>query len=193
MQSVGLAGQYRQDEETRDFVGMMDALALVPLPRVDDGMALLRNMIPPNLNDLVDYFDMTYVSGTFRRVAQAAANPQQLPALRLVRAPPLYPRDVWNVHQVTLLGADPTNNICEGWNNAFRHLVGHDHPSIFRAIEFLRQDAALATTTILQHQQGHPVATKSSSVQHQNRLRVAANQIALNDFLRSVGHMIRFP
>ena len=68
---------------------------------------------------------------------------QMVQSLRVRRRPPTFPPVVWNVHEVSLRGGDRTNNICEGWNNAFQSLVGHKHPGVFSLIEGFQQDCAL--------------------------------------------------
>lgn len=62
--------------------------------------------------ELVDYFDKTYITGEFA----AAANPAPgAVVLRLVR-PPQFPPEVWNVNAETMADGHRTNNICESWN-----------------------------------------------------------------------------
>jgi len=68
IQQLGLAPTYREDDEVRHFCGMLDGLAFLPLHEVYDGMQYLKDNIPdvPGLNDLVAYFDATYVRGVTR-------------------------------------------------------------------------------------------------------------------------------
>ena len=42
------------------------------------------------------------------------------------------------------------NTICEGWNNAFRQLTGHKHPSVWTLVEGFQQYHTLVTTSLLQ-------------------------------------------
>ncbi|KAG1713953.1 hypothetical protein GQR58_002021 [Nymphon striatum] len=46
IQDLGLANHYKDDNEFRIFVGMMDGLAFLPLAEVPDGMQLLRDTAP---------------------------------------------------------------------------------------------------------------------------------------------------
>jgi len=46
------------------------------------------------------------------------------------RTPPLFPPATWTQHETTLASRERTNNVCEGWNNAFANMVGHQHPSL---------------------------------------------------------------
>ena len=88
---------------------------------------------PPEVAELLDYFDTTYVSGVLRH--QHAAQNQ---AVRLVlrRNPLMFPPAIWNVHDATVNGDARTNNVFKGWNNKFFNLVGHAHPSFWRVIEW---------------------------------------------------------
>jgi len=61
----------------------------------------------------------------------------------------------WNVHVVTLNGDDRTRR---GMIEDFAALVGRNHTSVWCAIESLQQDAAAASTTLLQNARGQPPA-----------------------------------
>ena len=65
IQALGFAATYNTDEHFRHFVGMMDDLAFLPVEEVDAGMALWT-IVPPAANELLQYFDDTYVSGILR-------------------------------------------------------------------------------------------------------------------------------
>jgi hypothetical protein len=99
-----------------------------------------------------------------------------------------------------LNGDDRTNNVCEGWNSGFRKLVGEHHPSFFATISALRHDNALAETNILQFNRGHEIVGPNHGrqyAQHKARLRtlcerVGQNRINFEEFLETVGEMIRF-
>jgi len=81
-----------------------------------------------------------------------------IPPLRMRHMPPMYPPPIWNVNSITLEGGSRTNNICEGWNNAFAKLVGHAHPTIWRAIDSIRKDQAQVATALLRDLRGEPPA-----------------------------------
>ena len=60
IQSLGLTDLYKSDETFRLYCGQMDALAFLPVDKVNEGMSYLRATMPPAAADLVDYFDSTY-------------------------------------------------------------------------------------------------------------------------------------
>ena len=145
IQALGLQEHYKSDEKFKHFCGMVDGLAFLPEHLVCDGMEYLRENAPEAATEFVDYFNSTYVSATYRRVQRPGeAN------FRLRRIPPLFPVEIWNVHDSTINNEACTNNFCEGWNKSIRETVGHDHPSIWRLIEYFREDDAFVHTQILQ-------------------------------------------
>ncbi len=131
VQQLGLTNHYKTDDNFRLFCGMMDGLAFLPPDFVSDGMDYLKEIVPQEAEELLTYFDQTYVSGTFRQQPQNDQHPQQgqIQNLRIHQVPPLYPPTVWNTHEATLTGNARTNNICEGWNNKFCE-PGGTSPSI---------------------------------------------------------------
>lgn len=91
-----------------------------------------------------------------------------------------------------------TNNMCESWNNGFKHLVGHNNPSLWTVLNCLQKDAALVETEVYSHQQGQPAPKrkKKATVIHQNRLKTLCQQLlsgqkSLAQFLYAMGQCIR--
>ena len=173
---------------------MLDGLALLPLADVPAGMAHLRANTPQHFDDVIDYFDTTYVTGRHRVVQPPAAAP--LPPARLRRQPPLFAPDVWNVHVTPVTGADRTNNMCESWNSAFQRLVGHQHPGC------LRKGAILVSTLIVQESRGMPPRKRQKRVyvDLQARLKYMCDARAarmksvtksVEELLEGAGHLIR--
>ena len=173
---------------------MMDALAFLPLPDIAEGLQYLRQQVPDDLDDLhqlLQYFDETYVTGSLRRVSSARSSARLI--LRALRIPPA----VWNVYDATLTGRERTNNVCEGWNNAFATMVGHHHPSLWCLIGALQQDQAMVATALLQNARGQPPAKrcKHSVVQQQQRLYKLCCERrhgtrSVKDTLRALGHCV---
>lgn len=182
---------------------MLDALAFLPVDDVNAGMAFLLDNIPQDSDELcalIAYFDGTCVNGTARRSKRPAATGSVSNGLqvRLRRIRPMFPPVTWNVFETTLNNQHRTNNECESWNNGFRQLVGHAHPSVWTAIEALQQDQSMASTALLQFARGQPPAKRirRETVRHQDRLRTLcqrkrAGEITMPEFLRAVAHTIR--
>jgi len=158
------------------------------------GMTFLRSDVPEGLQPLIDYFDATYVTGTYRSIRR------QAPARTILRrTPPLYPVDTWNVHDATMSGEARTNNLCESWNSGFARSVGHTHPSVWVLIGALRTDAALAETDILATARGQPPKKRlqRATISLQKRLRqICADRqtgkATVAGTLDAAAHTIRF-
>ena len=175
----------------------MDGLAFLPVPDLTNGIHLLRTICPDDPSEtaeLLDYFDLTYISGRLRQ-----QNPAQNQAVRLVlrSSPPMFPPAIWNVH-ATVNGDARTNNMCERWNNKFFNLVGHAHPSIWRVIEWCRKEEATVRTIIQRDAVVIPPIkrTQQRHVQLQERLQnlcrdLTTGQKTIAEFLCGVGWNIR--
>ena len=69
VQQLGLVTLYRSDSDVKLFYGMLDGLAFLPVSDVSEGLNYLKEHTPDGLEPLIDNFDSTYVSGTYRRIA----------------------------------------------------------------------------------------------------------------------------
>ena len=154
---------------------MLDGLAFLLVDQVEDGLRHVRDNMPDvaGLDDLLAYFDETYVRGT-------------------------YPPPAWNVHDATISGTERTNNACEDWNNGLATLLGHQYPSVFQLVGVLQQDAALAETAMIQDARGRaPAKRQQPAAQlHQRRLRqlccdVRDGRMIVSETLHELGHCIR--
>ena len=74
IQDLGLTGIYNEDEEFKLICGMVDALTFLPPDDVQEGMQLLRRIAPIVAEDLLNYFDSIYASGTLRIVKRNGNN-----------------------------------------------------------------------------------------------------------------------
>ena len=90
-----------------------------------------------------------------------------------------------------------TNNMCQSWNNGFKHLVGNSNPSLWTVIACLQKDAALVEAEIYKHQQGQPAPkrVRRTTVEHQNRSKSLCQQFrpgekSLEQFLITMGQCI---
>ena len=193
IQQLGLTNLYRTRDDVKIFVDMMDVLAFLPLAHINAGVAILQNVCPdPSLIPLLVYFLDTYVQGVFVRNAQDEL---------VLQRGPLFPPQVWNMYVTTLNGGSRTNNICEGWNNSFRALVGQVHPPLFLCIEALQRDVVQVRTSIFQSRNGILLHTpvKRSCIRYQQNLQrlcqlYQQGQFANNiqGFMERVSYNIRF-
>ena len=192
VQQLGLVNQYKEQEEFRHFCGMLDGLAFLPVQDLSEGMAYIRSVAPSEAQDLVEYFDATYVSGPLRIVQAPDGQCHQR------RTTPVFEHQLWNVHEVTLYGDPRTNNICEAWNNKLSHLIGHAHPSVWRLIKGFQYEEQSVRVALAQTAIGNNPKKKVSrkTQEYQRRLQQLCKDYQerrknLQQFLGAVGHCIR--
>lgn len=118
---------------------MLHGLAFLPLSDITPGMTYLRTVVPDvvGLEDLLSYFDITYVSGCLRSTFAAGQNL----VLRIHRSPPLYPPATWNVHDTVFAGEENKNYMCEGFRNhslANQMIAPYQRPTLWTIIESFR-------------------------------------------------------
>lgn len=176
--------RYRDDADFRLLSGMLDGLAFLPVSDVPAGMAFIRRIMPPTAQPLIDYFDVTYVSGS-----ESSGTHRR----------PRFPPSVWNVHEITVNNSDRTNNFAEAWNRAFETLLGESHPSVWTCIQLLQADAAQTASILMKHANGTlgRQRRRLGVQQMQRRLHHLCTQYddgerQIEEFLRAVGHNIRF-
>ncbi len=117
-------------------------------------MQLLKARCPEEAAPLLEYFDQTYVSGTY--VQRRRNQHPGIPAVKLRLIPTRFPPELWNIHKATMKDCPRTNNLCEGWNNKFYHLVGYQHPSIWKLIWVLQQEEAAVSAVIARDSVNRP-------------------------------------
>ena len=178
---------------------MIDGLAFLPVDDVADGMGYLKDNTPDGLEGLFEYFDKTYVSGSFRRIQRAPVDgDDEVQPVRVRRVQPLFPPQLWNVHQTTIDDKARTNNMCESWNNAFQKLIGYNHPTVWVAIEAFRKDQSSVETAFYNNANGQPPQKRVKKVMKdlqqrlQNLCRDYVNGTkTVPEFLQGVGRTIR--
>lgn len=193
IQGLGLSTLYKENEEFRHFCAQLDGLAFLPLEEVKEGMDHLQDIASEDAAPLVDYFNQTYVSGVYR-----IRNNTNSDTIKMRHVPPAFPPATWNMHEATLEGDPRTNNISEGFNNKLAHLVGTQHPSVWRLIECLRSEKSRVDTVLLQDARGHkPYKRRRLHFQKlQERLmnlchdRIQGKK-SIPEFLRGIGFNLR--
>ena len=191
IQELGFTSLYKENDEFRVFCGKIDSLAFLPVADVTAGMMSLHNTCPAEAVELLSYFDSNYVTRTYR-----PGRRNQQDALNLRRIPLRFPPMLWNVHVATLKAEAMTNNLCEGWNCQFYHLVGHHHPSIWRCILSLQKEEVTVSAILTRN--GEPPKKKKVRVfiQMQQRLKSLVTDYnngnkTMEQFLQGLLHNIR--
>ena len=83
---------------------MLNGLAFLPVDDVSAGMAYLKTVMPDGLEPHVNYFDATYVSGSYRQVQIPLQQGAVVDPELVRRTAAMFPPPLWNVHDVTIRG-----------------------------------------------------------------------------------------
>jgi len=182
IQSLGLEKHYRENEFFSTFCRMLDGLAFLPINDVPRGLIYLKTIMPQEANELMEYFDSTYIGGRIIK------NNTRSNVIR--RTPAAFPPSVWNVHEVTLNDGQRTNNQTEGWNHRFSKLVNRSHPSIWLLIEKMRLELGVDEVKIGQRDIGQPLAKKKKMyIGMQEKLKKICEEYKNNE--RSIENFLK--
>jgi len=107
------------------------ALAFLPSHEIPVAFDLLKQEIPLEANEIVQWFKENYVYGRVRR---------QLRNGTIIRASPLFPPQLWSVHDSMELGIPRTQNVAEAWHRCWEVLVGQSHVGVYTIIEELQKE-----------------------------------------------------
>ena len=121
---------YGTDENFSLKIRQMAALAFLPASDIEAAWLTLKDTIPEEGIQVVNYFDENYVRGKVRRVLQGQE----------MRSPPLFPPSLWSVHDRMELGVPRTQNKVEAWHRRLEILVGSAHVGIFKLITELQKE-----------------------------------------------------
>ncbi|XP_068237065.1 uncharacterized protein [Palaemon carinicauda] len=105
IQDLGLNDLYCGSEEVRKYTKMLVALAFVPPNEIVNVFELLQDVVPDELDDLVLYFEDTWIGRPCRRGRRRNA---------------MFPPSVWSVYERVLSELPRTNNSLEGWHRAIQ-------------------------------------------------------------------------
>ena len=65
------------------FYGMLDGLAFLPKEDITEGMVYLRENIPGGFEPLLQYFDNTYVAGSYYQLQLLRCLEGTIPPIRI--------------------------------------------------------------------------------------------------------------
>ncbi|CAH1708812.1 unnamed protein product [Aphis gossypii] len=111
-------------------------------------MSLLSNYFKSleGLDDILVYFDSTYVNGTYKSTIT------EYGTTRFLRHPPIFLPHMWNVYNATKEGYGRINNVSEGFNKKLKNIVRIKHPNLYIFIESIQMCNVSATTALIQKQ-----------------------------------------
>ncbi|XP_071577189.1 uncharacterized protein [Temnothorax nylanderi] len=130
---------------------------------------------------LLSYFETTWI-GTINR--------------RKVRSGALFPVALWNHYDTTLENGDRTNNIVEGWHNAFNIRAQAAHVTPWKCIDLMRDEQAMTELKLEQILRGDVGPKKTRKYRDRNRrlLNVVGTygKGDVVEYLRGVAHNLAY-
>ena len=187
VQASGLQVAYNnpKDRTIKIYVHMMLSLAFVPVKDVRRVFSQLKDDAPEELEDVLDYFEKTYIS-VRRKTGRVA-----------IRMAPRYAPAVWNQYLAASNNDHKTNNISEGWHNRFHVLMGKNHPDLFSALKEFQKEQADTEISVAELGLGRKVraAPKKKWVECQNKIRSIVLEYDMYigrelEYLRAIAHNI---
>lgn len=180
---IGLKTDYENDDNVRQYIRCLPALAFVPPEDVDEAFDILADSMPQDvhhLDELTTFFEHTYVRG--RRQRGRGHN----------FGPALFPVQNWNQHAAGVSGIARTTNAVEGWHHALQSLYSCHHPTVWTFLTGIKKDMQLQKTVYLQGTAGvtHVSGRKYRQLNARVIRAVAAyGQSEILLYLRSIAYL----
>ena len=178
----GLKSDYEADNEIRGFIRCLAALSHVPVCDVVNSFEILVADMPANerVNDVVTYFEHTYIRG--RRRPGRGEN----------YGPAIFPIPVWNQYMSAGEGIARTTNSVEGWHHSLQSIFMCQHPNTWTFIAGIERDSSLNKAAYLQAITG--VVHQGRKQYRDLKARVSRAVACYGDgdiltFLRAIAHL----
>jgi hypothetical protein len=183
IQSCGLATRYGNDEQFSLMLRHLFALAFLPPQEIPEAFDTLKLEMPPEADEVVQWFEDNYVHGRIRR---------HLRGTTVIRSAPLFPPQLWSVYNLNEMGIPRTQNNVEAWHRRWEILVGQSHVGVYRMIEELQkeqQSVDLQVESIIRGER-RP-AKKRYLIERETRIMTIVDDRenrSVMDFLRGIAH-----
>ena len=134
MHAEGLADEYLNNANAWLVIKSLCILAFLPCDEINDAFEELQDVVehdttlPDAMAHVMDYFETTYIG---RRRGRG-------------RQQPRFPKQSWNVRERTVMGLPRTTNKIEGWNRGLQSMFDGPHPTMWKFLEGLQREQAVA-------------------------------------------------
>jgi len=148
---IGLKTLYESDDDVRQYIRCLPALAFIPPDDVCEAFDILADSMPTNvdhLDEVTTFFEHTYIRGRRQRGRGDHY------------APAIFSIDKWNQHDAGANGIARTTNAVEGWHRALQSLYSCHHPNVWTFLGGQKKDMQQQKTLFMQGNAG--VVHKSS-------------------------------
>ena len=179
IQGLGLQSWYA-DAGNAMIIKQLQALSFVPPDDVYDCfntfIATLDEETDGILDEFLQYFEMTWLG-----IVQRGR-----------RRRPTFEVSLWSVYERTSNDLPRTNNMLEGWHNAFKRRVTITHPTEDKLIRKLRSEQATTEMALEQVFQGNSIGRKNKKyAQVNDRLKKIVDRYSSEnvlEYLHAIAH-----
>jgi len=183
IQSCGLATRYGDDEQFSLILRHLFALAFLSPQEIPEAFDILKLEMPPEANDVVQWFEDNYVHGRIRR---------HLRNENVIRSAPLFPPQLWSVYNLNEMGIPRTQNNVEAWHRRLEILVGQSHLGVYKIIGELQKEQQRVDFQVERIIRGEPCpAKKKALIEKEKRIATVLNDKenrSIMEFLRGIAH-----
>ncbi|KAI6655345.1 hypothetical protein LOD99_2180 [Oopsacas minuta] len=153
IQLEGLTTIYQVNREFLLKLKMLPSLAFVPEQDVMDCFDILMADFPESALGVATNFEDNYNG---KRLTNNSR-----------RIPP-FPIRIWNMYERVRQQLPRTNNIVEGWHNAFNSNVGCSHPSVSKLFKSLQREQSLQEAKLIKWESGDTIVRSKSPLNEMN-------------------------
>jgi hypothetical protein len=185
VQASGLSVRYGTDENFSLLIRHIPALAFLPSDDIPAAFDQLKDYIPEEANEVVQWFEDNYVHGRIRRSLRDGT---------VIRAAPLFSPVFWSVVDNIEYAFPRTQNSVEAWHRRWETLVGIAHLGVFKIIKQIQKEqhrVELDMESILRGASRPP--QRKQNVIRETRIQAVFNDRdnrSLMEFLRGIAHNI---
>ena len=180
IQSEGLTTIYQEDREFFLKLKMLPSLAFVPEQDVVDCFNILMADFPESALGVATYFEDNYIGKILPNNSR--------------RIPP-FPIRIWNMYERVRQQLPRTNNVVEGWHNAFNSNVGCSHPSVSKLFKFLQREQSLQEAKLIKWESGERIVRSKKSIERDERIQLLVGDYENRDittYLRGIAYNFDF-
>ncbi|KFD55608.1 hypothetical protein M513_03356 [Trichuris suis] len=168
VQNSGLAKRYCRDEEFNLKIRQLSALAFLPAEEIPDAFDLLKLHMPDEARQITEWFESNYVRGRIRKRLRNGV---------VVRAPTLFPPELWSTYDCMQEGFPRSQNSVEAWHRRWESLIGGSHVGVYRMIEEFRREQRRVQNQCERISIGEEGLRRTPS----NAVRIAQLEAVIND------------
>ncbi|GBB96719.1 hypothetical protein RclHR1_28100001 [Rhizophagus clarus] len=184
IQDCGLEVEYGTNENLSLMLRHLFALAFLPSNEIPMAFDTLKSRMPPETNNVVQWFEENYVHGEMQ---------QQLQNENVTHtSPPLFPPHLWSVHGSLELDILRKQHYAEDWFIRWGRLVSQTHVGAHTIIKEFQKEQKQVELKVESILRGEPrPKPKQKIIDRENRIRaiiIDRSNRSLMDFLRGIAH-----